>query len=59
MLSAEYTFRAVIRLLAGDRGLFKEYQDKAIEAYEKETSIATIGEIIPDLTKKKLYEMVS
>ncbi len=58
MLSAEYTFRAVIRLLAGDRELFKEYQDKAIEAYEKETNICVVGEVIPRQVKKELYEMV-
>ncbi len=59
MLSIEYCARAIVQYLAGDIKLFNEYQNKATEAYEKETSICTVGEMIPVQVKRKLYEMVS
>lgn len=59
MKAIEYCARAVIQHLNGNFELFEKYRDKAIELYEKESSIATIGEIIPATTKRKLYEMVS
>ena len=54
----EYCARAVIRHLNGDFKLFEKYRNKAIEIYEEEKSIVTIGEMIPNSTKEKLYEMV-
>lgn len=59
MLSMKYCARAIIQHLNGNAKLFEEYRDKAIEIYEEEKNIATIGEMIPRQTKRKLYEMVS
>ena len=55
----KYYTRAVIRHLNGDMDLFKSYTNKAIEIYEAEKNIVTIGEMIPRQTREKLYEMVS
>ena len=55
----EYCARAVVRYLNGDFKLFEKYRNKAIEIYEEEKNIVTIGEMIPRQTREKLYEMVS
>lgn len=55
----EYSMRSIIRYLDGDVDLFKKYKDKAMKIYEYESGVTTIGELIPDCTKKNLYEMVS
>lgn len=55
----EYCARAVVRHLNGDFKLFEKYRNKAIEIYEEEKNIVTIGEMIPRQTREKLYEMVS
>lgn len=39
--------------------LFDKYVQMALMIHEKETSIATVGEMVPERTKQKLYEMVS
>lgn len=59
MLTIEYCARAVVRYLNGDMDLFKTYTRKAMEIYETEKDMATVGELIPGTTRKKLYEMVS
>ncbi len=59
MLSIKYCARAIIRHLNGDITLSKEYEKRAIEELEKEQSICSIGEMIPDKTKKKLYKLVN
>lgn len=58
MLSIEYCARAIIRHLNGDIKLSKEYEKRAVEEYEKEQSIAVIGEMISARTKEKLYQIV-
>lgn len=59
----EYCARAVIRHLKGDMKQFTKYKNKAIEIYEKqifeESCMCSISELVPERTKKKLYEMVS
>lgn len=55
----EYCLRGIVRYLDGDIDSFRNYRDKALEIYELETSITTIGEVISDKTKKNLHEMVS
>ncbi len=55
----EYCLRAVIRHLNGDFEQFENYVNTAMHFYEKENCIATIGELVPDATKEKIYEAVS
>lgn len=55
----EYCARAVVRHLDGDMDLFDKYVQMALMIHKKETSIATVGELVPEGTKRKLYEMVS
>ena len=55
----KYCARAVVRYLDGDMDLFDKYVQMALMIHEKETSIATVGELVPERTKQKLYEMVS
>ena len=59
----EYCARAVIQHLNGDMREFNRYKHKAIEIYEKqrfeESCMCRIGELVPEGTKQKLYEMVS
>lgn len=55
----EYCARAVIRHLNGNMDLFKTYARKAMKICEQEKYIATVGEMIPEQTRKKLYELVS
>ena len=55
----EYCARAVVRHLNGDMNLFRAYTRKAMKIYEQEKYIATVGEMIPEQTRRKLYEMVS
>lgn len=57
--SLEYCLRAIIRHINGDTEYFEKYRDIAVEEYEKVTTIARLGELIPDRTKEKLYRMVS
>ncbi|MCF6466372.1 hypothetical protein [Clostridium sp. Cult2] len=59
MIAIEYYARAVIRHLNGDFELFEKYKSKAIEIYEQEQCICSIGEMIPVGVKRELYEMVS
>lgn len=59
MLSIEYCARAIIRHLNGDLKLFEEYRDKAIQTYEEEQCVCSIGEMISDKTKEKLYKLVN
>lgn len=58
MLAIEYCVRAVIQHLNGDIKLFQKYRNKAIEIYEQEQCMCSIGEMIPRQVKRKLYEMV-
>ena len=59
----ELCARAVIRHLNGDMKTFYSYRDKAIEYYEKqkfeESCIYQVRHLIPEKTKRKLYELVS
>jgi len=55
----EYCTRAVVRHLNGDMKLFYAYTHKAMKIYEQEKYIAALGEMIPEATRRKLYEMVS
>lgn len=55
----EYCTRAVIQHLNGDIKLFKKYANIAMKIYEQEKYIAALGEMIPEATRRKLYEMVS
>ena len=59
----EYCARAVIQHLNGDMKQFTKYKNKAIEIYEKqifeESCMCSISELVPEGTKRKLYEMVS
>ena len=57
MLTIEYCARAVIQHLNGNFKLFDKYRNKAIETHEKD--MITIGDLISESTKRKLYEMVS
>ncbi len=59
MKAIKYCARAVVRHLNGDMNLFNIYRNKAIQIYEEENGIVTIGELIPAEIKVKLYEMVS
>lgn len=59
MLSIEYCARGIVAYLDGNIKLFKEYRNKAIEIYEEERNMCSIGEMIPATTKEKLYKLVS
>lgn len=59
MKTIEYCARAVIQHLNGNLELFKKYRDMAIKFYEKEKNIVTVGEMLSDRTKEKLYDMVN
>ena len=55
----EYCARAVVRHLDGDMALFESYIEMAKMIHEKETSIATIEELVSEEIRNKLYKMVS
>lgn len=59
MLSIEYCARGIVAYLNGNIKLFEEYRNKAIEMYEEEKYMVSIGEMIPARTKEKLYKLVS
>lgn len=55
----KYIARAIVRHLNGNKDLFYTYVDKAMELYECEKYMITLGELVDKDTKLKLHEMVS
>ncbi len=54
----KYCMRGIIRYLNGDIDKFNSYKNKAINIYKNEY-LFELGDLIPQETKIKLYEMVS
>lgn len=59
----QYCLRGIVQHLNGDIDRFNDYVEKATRIYENEKFIEKckypISNLIPEETKKKLYQMVS
>lgn len=54
----EYCARAIVQFLNSDIDKFTKYKNKAMNIYKNEC-LFELGDLIPQETKIKLYEMVS
>lgn len=50
-------YRSIIQHIAGDIEKARRYKETALDEYEKQGSIISIGEIISEDVQEKLYKL--